>query len=229
MLKKYSIIIFSCLSLLMITGCGKSTTNGISKNLQKCQSTCDQLATMYQGQETNYKTNCYSNCDEIEAGNQEKWGNTDWGNIDWENTDGGTIDNGWTTTTDGDTTTTNEEVMTNKDCNVFCGSYMRANATSEEREGCLVSCKAKVKVQSDDISDCDNIETSSDGLIDKDTCIATKAIDQKNLAYCEKIEDEMVVASCYIAIAQDSNDKSICNRIKNGENKAYCDMMFNQE
>ncbi|MFA7717860.1 MAG: hypothetical protein WC875_04045 [Candidatus Absconditabacterales bacterium] len=133
------------------------------------------------------------------------------------------------TTVNGENTTTTEETMTNEDCDQLCSSYLRANATSEEREGCLSSCKAEVKIQSDNISDCNDIETTSEGLINKDSCIATKAIDQTNLTYCEKIEDEMVLASCYTAIAQENNDKSICNRIKNEENKTYCDMMFSQE
>lgn len=79
MLKKYSIIIISCLSLLVIAGCGKigitkkpttTTTTKVSSNLLKCQALCDKQAVMYKDIASNYKANCYSNCDQIEAINQ---------------------------------------------------------------------------------------------------------------------------------------------------------------
>ncbi|MFA7717584.1 MAG: hypothetical protein WC875_02620 [Candidatus Absconditabacterales bacterium] len=80
MFKKHGLIIICCLSLLVIAGCGKigitkkptttTTTTTVSSNLQKCQALCDKQAVMYKDVATNYKTSCYSNCQEIEALNQ---------------------------------------------------------------------------------------------------------------------------------------------------------------
>lgn len=219
MLKKWSIIIIFCLSLLLIAGCGKSASNGTSKNLQNCRSTCDQLSVMYKDAADTYKTSCYSNCEKIEAKNQGNWRN-----VDENNADDGTKD-----TADNEETTTTEEVMTESDCDTMCHSNIRLTATAEERAGCALSCKVGIKVGSNDINDCNNIETFSEGMFTKDSCIASKAISQKKVEYCKIIQDEQTIAGCYIGIAQANNDKSICNKIENEENKAYCNVMLSQE
>lgn len=79
MFKRQSLIIIWCLSLLVIAGCGRigiskkpttPTTTKVSSNLQKCQALCDKQAVMYKDISSNYKANCYNNCNEIEVINQ---------------------------------------------------------------------------------------------------------------------------------------------------------------
>ena len=174
---------------------------------------------MYKDAADTYKTSCYSNCEKIEATNQENWRN-----VDENNADDGTKD-----TADNEETTTTEEVMTESDCDTMCHSNIRLTATAEERTGCVLSCKVGIKVGSNDISDCNTIEAFSEGMFTKDSCIASKAISQNKVEYCKMIQDEQTRDGCYIGIAQANNDKSICNNIKNEENKAYCNIMLSQK
>ena len=211
MLKMYSITLIFCLSLL-ITGCGKSWTTGTSDNLQNCKSVCDQQAVMYKDAATNYTTSCYNNCENIETMNQEKEGNKEW-NI----------------TTNEETVTTDEDMMTNEDCDKYCNSTLWIKASSEEKKSCVLSCKAEIKIWSKDINDCNNIETESEGLITKYSCIATKAIDQKNPWFCAEIENTDDKDSCYVAVAQSTLDKSLCDKVSSEDNKTYCNMIFSQE
>lgn len=227
MFKKYGIITIFLLSLLVIAGCGKVWVAGTSSNLQKCHALCDKEATMYKAYWVDMKTQCYSNCQEIEAINQ-KWGNTEQTDTN-TNKNESTTTNEESTTTNGETTTTNEEVMTNADCDNLCRSAIWLTASAEERKSCVVSCKAEIRVQSKDVSDCNNIETESEGLITEYSCIASKAINQKNPTYCAKIDNNDDRDVCYVWLAQELSDKSLCNKISNEENKVYCNMIFTQE
>lgn len=219
MFKKYSIIVL-CLLSLVIVGCGKSGTSNTSNNLQNCQSLCDQQAVMYKDQAANYKSSCYSNCQKIETMNQERNANGDLNNYNISDSD--------VSDSDEETTTTDDEIITEADCDKMCNSNIRLSATTEERKECEKSCKMGIKIGSDNINDCNNIEIESEGMFTKDSCIATKAVDQNKIEYCEMIEDEQTIATCYIGLAQANNDISICNKIKNEENKAYCNMILSQ-
>ncbi len=225
-----SMIIIVCLSFLVVAGCAKIWkigTIGASKNLQNCQSLCDKQAVLRGDQAATAKATCYNNCEEIDA--ISKWSTGNVTNGSDANEEDTATDEDTTTTTDEETTTTEEETLTNADCDVLCRSSIWLAATAEERKSCALSCKAGVKLWSKSINDCDGIEALSEGLMTKDSCIATKAVAQKKPEFCANISDAETKDGCYIALAQDSQDKSICNNIKNEENRNYCNIIITQE
>lgn len=140
---------------------------------------------MYKDAADTYKTSCYSNCEKIETTNQEKDVNGEQGNNDVTDTNEGTI-------------ITDEEVVTEADCNTMCNSSIWLAATAEERADCTLSCKVGVRIGSDNINDCNNIETFSEEMFTKDSCIANKAVDQNKIEYCKMVKDEQTIATCYM-------------------------------
>jgi len=114
------------------------------------------------------------------------------------------------------------------DCNQLC----RANvvATPTEMNDCLDNCETEVLLQSENISDCNNIEKISNDLVSKDVCITQKAVDHDKPEYCKEISETEQKDACYFHIAEAKKDKSFCNNMSDPDNKAYCQTMsFNEE
>jgi len=67
-----------------------------------------------------------------------------------------------------------------------------------KKDDCYALCETSKKLESDNISDCDNIETTSNKFITKDICIQDKAIQERNPKYCGNISEARMKDACYI-------------------------------
>lgn len=54
-------------------------------------------------------------------------------------------------------------------------------------------------------------------------CIQGKAIDMKKPEYCEKIEDALIKDTCYVNLAGEMEDTSLCKNISNNLMKLGCE------
>lgn len=93
---------------------------------------------------------------------------------------------------------------------------------SFKKQDCYNLCETSKKLESDDISDCEDIEKTSNNFVTKDTCIQDKAIQTKNPEFCEAIENGINKDACYMGLADDLKDKSICEKITNDIIKTTC-------
>lgn len=118
-------------------------------------------------------------------------------------------------TIDNDTETAKEL----NDCKKWC--ELLSNETVS-KEDCYNLCETSKKLESNDISDCDDIEKTSGNFVTKDVCIQDKAIQAKNPEYCEAIENEINKDSCYMSLASDLNNKNLCDNISNEIIKSTC-------
>lgn len=90
-------------------------------------------------------------------------------------------------------------------CVAGCEAYFGGQ---DEVLSCKNTCEAAVKFESKDISACNDLE----GIL-KDTCIIDKAEDQKKAEYCQLISNQTYRDTCYVTVAEETNDPSICNNI----------------
>lgn len=111
--------------------------------------------------------------------------------------------------------------MTNTDvaeCKKGCDIlYKDAN----QKEACYDICETAQKVSSSDIEDCKDVQNTT--FVTEDICIQSKAIQHHKPEYCELIEDENIKDSCYLGMADEMNDKSLCSQIKNSLIQAACE------
>lgn len=112
--------------------------------------------------------------------------------------------------------------MTNSEINE-CKKWCNIIANDDTKKNdCYTLCETSKKLESNDISDCENIEETSNGFITKDICLQDKAIQTKNADVCDAIENEMNKDACFMGLANDLNDKSICERLASEILKTTC-------
>ena len=112
----------------------------------------------------------------------------------------------------------NKETTDISECKKWCD--VTAGAIS--KEDCYSLCKTSKQLESNNISDCDDIEKTSGGFVTKDICIQSKAIENLNPDFCEKIETSINKDSCYMSLAYELEDQSLCDKISNEIIKASC-------
>lgn len=118
---------------------------------------------------------------------------------------------GTTTTT---TTTTTGTGTPNVECMQGC-SVLNSGTGLISRETCEMGCWIEDAKNQKNAQLCTNV---TDSLL-KTGCISAVAEVTGNLADCDLMgtsTEDLFVASCYITIAKQKNDASICDQIKNG-------------
>jgi len=105
------------------------------------------------------------------------------------------------------------------DCKKWCELLINETVSKDD---CYKLCETSKKLESNNISDCDDIEKTSGNFVTKDVCIQDKAIQAKNPEYCQVIENEINKDSCYMSLASDLNNKILCDSIRNDIIKATC-------
>lgn len=103
-----------------------------------------------------------------------------------------------------------------KGCNIL---YTDA----KQRQSCIEICNLADKISSDDIEDCKNITDTNPMFITQDICIQSKAIQMKKPEYCDMIEDVNIRDGCFLTIAEEINDRSLCDKIENVFVKMACE------
>lgn len=123
------------------------------------------------------------------------------------------------TTQDATENTASEEVDVSectKGCNILYHD-------DDQKQSCYDICKAANKISSDDIEDCNEIQDTDSSFITKDVCIQSKAVQMKKPEYCDMVEDKNMKDSCYLGVADEMNDKSLCQKIENSILKLGCE------
>ena len=111
------------------------------------------------------------------------------------------------------------ETSTLNDCKKGCD--MLANETTKKQD-CYTLCETSQKLESNDISDCEDIDKKSNNFITKDICIQDKAIQAKNPKFCESISETGLKDTCYMWLASEMKDITVCNAIKDTSIKSAC-------
>jgi hypothetical protein len=102
-------------------------------------------------------------------------------------------------------------------CIASCETYL-GNAGGIS---CETACRASAEFESDDVNDCGNLK----GIL-QTGCITEKARDQRMPEYCEQIDAGSFRDTCYITVAEELNDISICNKITNNIYRQVCTQQF---
>lgn len=117
---------------------------------------------------------------------------------------------------------TDRQEMSNSDvadCKQWCDLMANKNMSKDD---CYKLCDTSQKLESNDISDCDEIEKTSWWFITKDICIQDKAIQTKDYTYCKSIEAEINKDSCYMSLASELKNKDLCENISNEILRTAC-------
>lgn len=88
--------------------------------------------------------------------------------------------------------------------------------------------QANTSFDSSDAVDCDNLEKTSGGLVSQDACFRDNAIKTKDYIFCGKVENPFNKYACYVGLANDLQDISLCSYIDDEIIRLTCEEQFTE-